>query len=272
VEGRHAVRELLAAGRRPVRKVWVADGLDPSPLLDEIEALARRRRVALETVSRTRLDARARTDAPQGVVAEARPLEPVTLEALARRRRGRPPPFLVVACGLTDPQNLGALLRSAECAGVTGVVLPRHRAVHLSPTVAKAAAGAIEHLDFTVAGGIPAALPALAALGVWSVGLAAEADQSLYDLPLGEGPVALVLGSEGRGLPPLVRRRCDALAAIPQRGALPSLNVGVAGAVACFEVARQRDHAPRDPGEVGHDRRDERSTDHGPRDHEGVRP
>jgi 23S rRNA (guanosine2251-2'-O)-methyltransferase len=120
------------------------------------------------------------------------------------------------------------------------VVLPRHRSARLSPTVAKTAAGALEHLSFAAVGGIPAALATMRELGVWSIGLAGEAEQSLYELPLGVGPVALVVGSEEKGLAPLVRRRCDAVAAIPQHGALPSLNVGVAGAVACFEVARQR--------------------------------
>ena len=119
-------------------------------------------------------------------------------------------------------------------------MLPRHRSARLSPTVRTTAAGAMEHLPFAVVGGVPAALSKLRDLGVWSIGLAGEADQSLYDLRLGDGPVALVVGSEEKGLAPLVRRRCDAVAAIPQHGALPSLNVGVAGAVACFEVARQR--------------------------------
>jgi 23S rRNA (guanosine2251-2'-O)-methyltransferase len=162
------------------------------------------------------------------------------LEELCRPVGGRPA-FLVVVAGVTDPRNLGALLRSAECAGVTGVVLARHRAAHLSPTVTKVAAGAIEHLQFSLVGGIPAALAALVAAGVWTLGLAAEADQSLYEVPLGDGPLALVLGSEERGLAPLVRKRCDAVVGIPQHGTLSSLNVGVAAAVACFEVARQRD-------------------------------
>lgn len=234
------MRELLAAVRRPVRRLWLADGLDPSPQLDEIETLAARHRVRVEIVPRSRLDAEARTDAPQGVLAVARPIDPVPLEDLCEAGRGAAEPFLLVVSGVTDPRNLGALLRSAECAGVTGVVLPRHRAAHLSPTVAKVAAGAIEHLSFAVVGGIPAALGRLSDLGVWTVGLAGEADRSLYQLPLGRGPVALVVGSEERGLAPLVRRRCDEVVAIPQHGALPSLNVGVAGAVACFEVARAR--------------------------------
>ncbi|MGA2474528.1 MAG: 23S rRNA (guanosine(2251)-2'-O)-methyltransferase RlmB [Acidimicrobiales bacterium] len=240
VEGRRAVLELLSVGRRTVRRIMLAVDQEPSPQLDRIEELAARLRVPVETVPRARLDTQARTEAPQGVLALARPLDPVPLEDLCTPDRHGTAPFLLVAAGITDPRNLGALLRSAECAGVTGVVLPRHRSARLSPTVAKTAAGAIEHLPFAVVGGVPAALSELRELGVWSIGLAGEAEQSLYDLPLGEGPVALVVGSEEKGLAPLVRRRCDAVVAIPQHGALPSLNVGVAGAVACFEVARQR--------------------------------
>jgi 23S rRNA (guanosine2251-2'-O)-methyltransferase len=247
VEGRRAVLELLRTGQRPARRVVLSEDQDPSPQLDQIEELAARRRVPVETVPRGRLDALARTEAPQGVVALARPLEPVALAELARPRRKGVAPFLLVAAGITDSRNLGALLRSAECAGVTGVVLPRHRSARLSPTVTKTAAGAIEHLPFAVVGGVPAALHELRELDVWSIGLAGEATQSLYDLPLGDGAVALVVGSEEKGLAPLVRRRCDALAAIPQHGALPSLNVGAAGAVACFEVARQRAAATRAP-------------------------
>jgi 23S rRNA (guanosine2251-2'-O)-methyltransferase len=240
VEGRRAVLELLTVGRRTVRRIVLAEDQDPSPQLDRIEELAGKLRVPVETVPRARLDAQARTESPQGVLALARPLEPVALEDLVAPDRRGTSPFLLVAAGITDPRNLGALLRSAECAGVSGVVLPRHRSARLSPTVTKTAAGAIEHLAFAVVGGVPAALGELRTLGVWSIGLAGEAGGSLYDLPLGDGPVALVVGSEEKGLAPLVRRRCDAVAAIPQHGALPSLNVGVAGAVACFEVARQR--------------------------------
>ncbi len=239
VEGRRAVLALLAANRRPVRSLWLAEGLDPSPQLDEIEALAARRHVRVETVPRSRLAAAARTDAPQGVLARAAPVDPVPLETLVAAE-GAAGAFLLVVAGVTDPHNLGGLLRSAECAGVTGVVLPRHRAAHLSPTVAKVAAGAIEHLDFSLVGGIPSALERLSSLGVWTLGLAAEGAVSLYDAPAVTGPVALVVGGEERGLAPLVRRRCDELVSIPQHGAIESLNVAAATAVACFEVARRR--------------------------------
>ena len=240
VEGRQAVRELLSANRRLVKSVMVAEGMDAAAILDDIEALAVKRRVRVEYVSRRRIDSVARTDAAQGVVAQARPIEETPLEALCEAsRRGRVP-FLLVLDGITDPHNLGALLRSAECAGVTGIVLPRHRSAHLSPTVAKVAAGAIEYLPMALVPGIPTALQKLSQLGVWSVGLVGEAEQSLYALALGDQPVALVLGSEGAGLAALSRKRCDAVASIPQHGTLSSLNVSTAGAIACFDVARQR--------------------------------
>jgi 23S rRNA (guanosine2251-2'-O)-methyltransferase len=242
VEGRRSVLELLVAGRRAVRRVLLSDGLEPSSQLDEIEAQARRRKVRLDVVSRARLDSQARTDAPQGVVALCEPIVPVDLDRLCGldAEHGALSPFLLVVSGVTDPRNLGALLRSAECAGVTGVVLGRHRAAHLTPTATKVAAGAIEHLDFALVGGIPAALARLGDLGVRAVGLAGEVDRSLYDLRFDDGPVAVVVGGEEKGLAPLVRRRCTDVVAIPQVGSVPSLNVAVAGAVACFEVARQR--------------------------------
>jgi 23S rRNA (guanosine2251-2'-O)-methyltransferase len=235
---------LLSANRRTVRSVVMAEGMDAAAILDEIEALAAKRRVRVEYVSRRRIDSLARTEAPQGIVALARPVEESSLESLAEPGpRGRVP-FVLVLDGITDPHNMGALLRSAECAGVTGVVLPRHRSAHLSPTVAKAAAGAIEYLPMALVAGIPTALQRLAGFGIWTVGLVGEARQTIYELPLGDQPVALVLGSEGSGLADLTRKRCDALASIPQHGSLSSLNVSTAGAIACFDVARRRSATP----------------------------
>ena len=220
--------------------MWIATGVEPSPQIDDIERLAARRRARVLTVSRRRLESAARTDAPQGVLARADPLPDVDLAGLAHARSGVTA-FVLVVDGVTDPHNLGALLRVAECAGVTGVVLPRHRAVHVTPTVAKVAAGAVEHLPMALVPGVHSALKALTTLGVASIGLDAGAPLSLFDVGSeATGPVALVVGAEGRGLAALTRKRCTTVAAIPQFGAVGSLNVATAGAVACFELARRR--------------------------------
>ena len=249
VEGRQAVRELLLAGRRRTRSVMIAKGLDPAPIVEHIVELAREQRAAIREVNRSELDATARTESPQGVVAVADPLPEVEVSELAAAPRegavgrdGLPAsaPFLLALDGITDPGNFGAVLRTAECAGVTGVVLPRHRSARITPTVAKAAAGAVEHLRFAVVPGIPSALRTLSSHDVWTVGLDAAGPRPLHDLDLAGEAVALVLGSEGRGLSRLVAQRCDVLASIPLRGTLGSLNVAAAAAVACFEIARRR--------------------------------
>ncbi|HEY1278174.1 MAG TPA: 23S rRNA (guanosine(2251)-2'-O)-methyltransferase RlmB [Acidimicrobiales bacterium] len=241
VEGRQAVRELLLAGRRKVRELWVANDLEDAGVIADIVDLATDRRVQILEVSRKKLDAQARSEAPQGVLAKAAPLREADLDDLARSAKGGPPPFLVAVDGVTDPGNLGALLRSAEGAGATGVLVPKHRAVHVTPTVAKAAAGAIEHLPIAVVPGLPAALQRVKQLGCWIVGLDDAVERSLFDLDdLGQEPLVLVLGAEGAGLSRLVRQRCDVVVAIPMLGQLSSLNVSAAATLACFEVARQR--------------------------------
>lgn len=239
VEGRQAVRELLLAGRRTVREIWLASDLDRAPILDEIRELAADARAVLKEVGRNKLEAAARTDAPQGVLAFAAPLPEATLEELTRRGSG-PAPFLLVSDGITDPGNLGALLRSAEGAGVTGIVLPRHRAVHVTPAVTKAAAGSVEHLPMAIVGGLPGAIGQMQDAGLTIIGLDERADDTVWELDVGDDPVALVLGAEGAGLGRLVRQRCDRLVRIPMRGRVADLNVATAGAIACFEVARGR--------------------------------
>ena len=237
------MRELLLAGRRRTRTVMLAKGLDPAPIVEHIVELAREQRASIREVSRSELDATARTEAPQGVVALADPLPETDLVELVQTPGAGAPggaPFLLVLDGITDPGNFGAVLRTAECAGVTGVVLRSHRSARITPTVAKAAAGAVEHLPFAVVGGIPAALRTLSSRDVWTVGLDAAGPRPLHELDLSGEAVALVLGSEGRGLSRLVAQRCDVLASIPLRGTLGSLNVSAAAAVACFEIARRR--------------------------------
>ncbi len=236
VEGRQAVLELLKARRRNVRKIYMADTLEPAAILDAIEEEARRQRVLVQHVSWARIDRDARTEGHQGVYAEAERLRDVELDVLLEESS----PFLLVADGVTDPRNLGAILRSADGAGVTGVVLPRHRSARISPTVTKTAAGAVEYLRFAQVGGIPAAIERMNSAGLVTVGLAGESRQSLYDLDLGDVPVALVVGGEESGMAQLTRKRCAAVVSIPQLGKISSLNAGVAASIAAFEVARQR--------------------------------
>ncbi len=214
----------------------IAAEMDHADIVDDIVELARDLKVPVREISRRRHDAEAHTDGSQGVIATAAPLPEATLDELTSVTS----PFLLAVDGVTDPGNLGALVRTAECAGVTGMVLPRHRAVHVTPTVTKAAAGAVEHVPMAVVGGLPAALSRLAAAGVWIVGLDAAGETSLHDLALSAEPVCLVLGAEGTGLSRLVRSRCDSVVHIPLRGKLSSLNVATAGALGCYEVVRRR--------------------------------
>ena len=239
VEGRQAVRELLLAGTRPVREVVVAAGQNPTGALAQVLELAAELRVPVKEVARSKFESMAATEAPQGVIARAAPLAEHDLEELARPPDGRPP-FLLVLDGVTDPGNVGAALRTAECAGVTGAVLGRHRSAHITPAAAKAAAGAIEHVPMAVVPGIPNALARLSELGVWTVGLDVAAPTSVYEISVAAEAVALVVGSEGRGLSRLARQRCDVVATIPLSGHLSSLNAAAAVAIGTFEVARHR--------------------------------
>jgi 23S rRNA (guanosine2251-2'-O)-methyltransferase len=236
VEGRRAVRELLVAGRRKVHELLLSAAVDDAPDLQELESLARDAGVRVRTVPSDQIERRARTGAPQGVIAFAAPVPEADLDALLRD----PGAFLVALDGVTDPQNLGAVMRTAETAGATGMILATHRAAGITPAVAKAAAGALEHLPVAFVSGVPGALDRATRAGVWCVGLDAGGDQSLFDLSVADAPLVLVLGAEGRGLSRLARTRCDVIASIPMHGHIESLNVSAAAAVACTEVARRR--------------------------------
>ncbi|MGZ7018590.1 MAG: TrmH family RNA methyltransferase [Acidimicrobiia bacterium] len=235
VEGRNAVRELFRARRRRVSELWVVPARDAA-VIDEIVALAAEVGARVRQVSSDELDARARTDSPQGVLALAAPVPNHDIDELL----SEPDAFLLALDGITDPRNLGAVLRVAETAGVTGVVLPRHRSAGLTPTAVKAAAGAVEYLRLATASGVPALLDRAARAGLWSVGLDAGGTADVFALDVADRPLVVVLGAEGRGLARLTRERCDLIAGIPMRGAIESLNVAAAAAVACHAIARNR--------------------------------
>jgi 23S rRNA (guanosine2251-2'-O)-methyltransferase len=241
VEGRQAVRELLLAQRRRVHEVWISADLQGTDAVDDIEALAAANRVAVAYVARKRLEAEARSEAPQGVLAKAAPIPEADITPYLRRKRSGRPPFIVAVDGVTDPGNLGAIVRSCDGAGVDLLVVPRHRAVHVTPTVAKASAGAVEHVPIAVVSGLPTTLQRLRDAGTWVVGLDDAADKSLFELgDLAAESVCLVLGAEGAGLSRLVRERCDLIVSIPMKGRLSSLNVSAAAALATYEISRHR--------------------------------
>ena len=242
IEGFHAVRELLRARRRNVREVWIVERANGAA---EIEALAQSIGIRVRRVGPARLDEIARSESPQGIVARAEPITPARVDELL----ADPKAFLVALDGVTDPGNLGAILRTAETAGVTGVIIPKHRAAGLGPTVLKAAAGAAEYLPIAAVAGIPAFLDQARRAGVWTVGLDADGATTVTEITVADGPVVLVLGAEGRGLARLTRDRCDMVASIPLHGRLESLNVSAAAAVALHAVAARRHHGD-DPGSM----------------------
>jgi len=240
VEGRQAVRELLIAQKRKVREIWFAKDLDPAPILEDIEELAHAARVQILEVPRRKLEETARSEAPQGIIAFAAPLQEAPLGDLLRPRDGVAP-FLVAVDGVTDPGNLGALLRCCDGAGVTGVLLPKHRTVHVTPTVAKTSAGAVEHVPMALVSGLPTAIGQMRDKGIWVVGLDDAGKDTLFGIgDLAAEGICMVLGAEGAGLSRLVRERCDTVVSIPMLGQVSSLNVSAAAALATYEVARVR--------------------------------
>jgi 23S rRNA (guanosine2251-2'-O)-methyltransferase len=225
------VEAFLRARPTQVREVLVARALHP----DLVEPL-RAARIEARVVEGTDLDRRVGGLAHQGVLAAGDPPPACAIEDLLRRQAS---PLLVID-GVTDPRNVGAMFRSAEAAGAGGVALARDHAPALTPALVKAAAGAVEWLPHARVVNVARLLGQLREAGYWVVGLDAEAPLSIWDSGAFPGsPLALVLGAEGRGLRPLVRRGCHLLASIPMPGRTASLNVAVAAAIALFEVARR---------------------------------
>ena len=228
------------AEKRKVYDISISAELEGDAGVSDIVEIARAQRVPVNYIARSKLDREARSEAPQGVIATAAELAEADLGELLRTRNGVKP-FLVAVDGVTDPGNLGAIIRNCDGAGVTGVLLPKHRAVHVTPTVAKASAGAIEHVPMALVPGLPTALKQMKDHGIWVVGLDDGADRDLFELAsLADEPICLVLGAEGDGLSKLVRQRCDSIVAIPMLGRVSSLNVSAAAALATYEITRGR--------------------------------
>jgi len=239
IEGKNAVLEALKSGRK-IDKVYIARSREGESYPGHIAALAREKGAVVVDCDRKKLDFMSRTRGHQGVIAIGAAKEYAEVSDILNLARERnEPPFVVICDHLSDPYNLGAIIRSAEVAGAHGVIIPNRRSVGLTPAVSKASAGAIEHLPVARVANIPSLLEELKKEGLWLFAADGEGDTLVYDADL-TVPCAIVIGSEGEGVGRLVLSRCDYRIRIPVKGRVNSLNASAAAAVILFETLRQR--------------------------------
>ena len=238
LEGRNAVTEALRAGRT-IDKVFIAEG-DTDRGLQRLAAEAKEAGAVIVPVDRRRLDTMSFTRSHQGIIALAAAHEYATVDDILEEAAARGEAPLIVICDeLTDPHNLGAIMRSAECAGAHGVIIPKRRSVSLTATVAKASAGAVEYMKVARVTNINNAINELKEKGVWVFGTAAEGSIPMYKADL-TGPAAIVIGNEGEGMRQLVRKNCDVMVQFPLKGKISSLNASAAASILLYEAVRQR--------------------------------
>lgn len=236
--GRNAVTEALKSGRG-INRILLADG-ERDGSVKTIVALAKERGIVTEFVNRSKIEKLAAGHRHQGVLAHVSPVAYVTVEEiLERAAQAGEPPFLLLLDELEDPHNLGALLRTADAAGVHGVLIPKRRSVSLSATVAKTSAGAVEYVPVAKIGNMVQTLKMLKEKGLWAVGADMDGRQSYDEVDL-TGPMVLVVGSEGHGMSRLVKEHCDFIVRLPMVGKINSLNASVAGSILIYESFRQR--------------------------------
>ena len=238
IEGRNAVIEALRAGTA-IDKIYLAKG-DTDSALGHIANTARANGVVVVNADRRKLDEMSRTHAHQGVIAVAAVREYASIEDIFQRAEEQGEAPLIVLCDeLSDPHNLGAVIRTAECAGAHGVVIPKRRSAGLTAIVAKTSAGAVSHIPVARVPNLTALMKELQKRGVWIFGAEMNGTTSLYEADL-KGPAAIVIGSEGDGMTRLVREKCDFLVSIPMKGSISSLNASAAAAILLYEAVRQR--------------------------------
>lgn len=238
VEGRNAVIEALRAGRA-IDKIFIAKG-DVDKTLGHIASKARDKGVVVVECDRKKLDFMSQTHAHQGVIALCAVREYCAVEDIFAVAEERGEKLFVIVCDeISDPHNLGAIIRSAECAGAHGVIIPKRRSAGLTAIVDKSSAGAAEHMAIARVPNIPAAIKELKDRGLWIYGTAADGQSDLWHTDF-TGNVALVIGSEGDGMGRLVRESCDFIVSLPMKGQVSSLNASAAAAIVMYEVLRQR--------------------------------
>jgi 23S rRNA (guanosine2251-2'-O)-methyltransferase len=236
--GIHALESVVEREPERLIELFVLKGREDERLLNIINQ-ARRFGIAVQFCQRKTLDDKVDGEQHQGVVARAKPGKQYTEHDLDQIVSQQPQPFLLILDGVTDPHNLGACLRTAEAAGAHAVVVPKDNSAALTPTVRKVASGAAEVIPLVQVTNLARTLRDLQKAGVWIIGTAGEAKQSLYECKL-SGSIALVMGAEGKGMRRLTREHCDELIKLPMAGTVTSLNVSVATGVCLFEIVRQR--------------------------------
>ena len=238
IEGRNAVIEALRAGR-PIDKIYIQKG-ETDKTLGHIASTAKDAGIVVVDADRRKLDFMSRTHAHQGVIALAAIKDYCSVsDILAIAKERNEPPFIVMCDEISDPHNLGAVIRSAECVGAHGVIIPKRRSAGLTSIVEKTSAGAVEHIAVARVANLASAIEELKAAGVWVYGTAADGANPLWKTDL-TGPACFVIGSEGAGMGRLVREKCVFLVSIPMKGKVSSLNASAAAAVLLYEALRQR--------------------------------
>ncbi|WP_019027342.1 23S rRNA (guanosine(2251)-2'-O)-methyltransferase RlmB [Colwellia piezophila] len=242
VFGIHAVNALINAAPERFIELFLLKGREDDRMMPIIN-LSRKYGIGTQLTSRKVLDEKSDGEQHQGVVARVRPGKAYTENDIddilqAAEKKGIPP-FLLILDGVTDPHNLGACLRNADAAGVQAIIVPKDNAAQITPTVRKVAVGAVESVPLVQVTNLSRTMKQLQKQGVWIVGTAGETDTCLYDIQL-SGPMALVMGAEGKGMRRLTRENCDQLVKLPMAGTVSSLNVSVATGICLFEMVRQR--------------------------------
>ena len=238
IEGRNALTEALKSGRT-IDKVFVAAG-DTDKALARLSAMAKEAGAVVVSTDRRKLDMMSPTGAHQGIMAQVAAHEYATVDEILQQAADRgESPLLVLCDELTDPHNLGAIMRTAECAGAHGVIIPKRRSVGLTAVVSKTSAGAVEYMPVARVSNMSACIRDLKDRGIWVFGTAAEATTDIYHADL-KGPAAIVIGNEGEGMSRLVADSCDVLVSIPMKGRISSLNASAAAAILLYEAVRQR--------------------------------
>ncbi|MBH5320818.1 23S rRNA (guanosine(2251)-2'-O)-methyltransferase RlmB [Paenibacillus sp. GSMTC-2017] len=238
IAGKHPVLEALRSGRE-INKIWIADGAQKSLTLP-ITAEAKKQGIIVQFVDKRKLDSMVTGVAHQGVIAQAAAFEYVEVEEILEiAKKKSEMPFILLLDEIEDPHNLGSILRTAECTGVHGVIIPKRRAAGLTATVLKISAGAAEHVPVARVTNLAQTIEKLKEAGVWIAGTDVSASQDVYKMKF-DMPLAVVIGNESKGMGRLIGEKCDFLVKLPMLGQLNSLNASVAAGVLMYEVVRQR--------------------------------